>query len=248
MDNIHIITYATHDEGNFKNLINNKFNINVKVLGWGKKWNGFMDKLKNMYEYISTLPDNDIVLFIDGFDTTINNSLENIKQKFVDFNSNIVLSEDIYLPFSKKTFGTCKKKLIANAGLYAGYNKKLQDLINYILSENYSEDDQRNMNHACLHFKKWIKIDTEKTLFHNQGHYERYFNNKSNSCFISTPGKLSYNRIKRVPGEYFHFVWKELLLILLILIVIYYCVKYKGKYNIFKTPFKKGSMSSVYKK
>ena len=243
MANIHIITYATHDEGNFKDLINNKFNINIKVLGWGKKWNGFMDKLKNMYEYIRSLPEDEIVFFIDGFDTIINQPLEMIKQRFLAFHSDIVLSNDIYLPFSKKTFGTCKNNLTANAGLYAGYNKKLQGLIKYILSENYSEDDQRNLNHACSHFKNDIKIDTEKTLFHNQGYYDRYFNNKSNSCFISTPGKLSYNRVKRFPGEYFHFVWKELLFTLLILLIFVIIICY----NKLKKPFKKAARSKGLK-
>ena len=48
----------------------------------GRKWNGFMDKFKNMYKYIQTLPDDDIIIFIDGFDSKINQPIEVIKNRF----------------------------------------------------------------------------------------------------------------------------------------------------------------------
>ena len=39
--NIHIITYATHNEGLFDTLINNEYNIDITVLGFGNEWGGF---------------------------------------------------------------------------------------------------------------------------------------------------------------------------------------------------------------
>ena len=62
--NIHIITYATHSEGSFENLINNEHNVPITVLGWNKPWKGFMDKFINVYKFIKTLPDDDIIIFI----------------------------------------------------------------------------------------------------------------------------------------------------------------------------------------
>ena len=50
-----IITYATHSEGLFDELINNKYNIPIIVLGYGTKWNSFIDKFKNVYKYIKEL-------------------------------------------------------------------------------------------------------------------------------------------------------------------------------------------------
>ena len=35
MDNIELITYATHAQGKFNQLTNNKYNIPIRVLGWG---------------------------------------------------------------------------------------------------------------------------------------------------------------------------------------------------------------------
>lgn len=229
MSNFHFITYATHSEGDFEELINNKYNIPIKVLGWGEKWNGFVDKFISVYNYTQSLPDEDIVFFLDGFDTKVNKPLDVIKQRFYDFNSNIIVSLDPdILRLAKASFGTCKDNLVANSGLYAGYNKDIQNLLKYILDKNYSSDDQRNLNEACKHFDK-IVIDTEKKLFNNQNYYQRYFNKTSDSCFISTPGKLTFNRIKRAPKEYFPFLWKELLIIILLIILVYFIYKNRKK-------------------
>jgi len=231
MTNFHFITYATHSEGTFQELINNEYNIPIKVLGWGTEWKGFMDKFKSMYSYIKTLPDDDVVFFIDGFDSVINQPLEKIKEIFSEFNSDIILSLDHTndnIPFGLKylgikSFGTCKNDLVANSGLYCGYNKDIQKLLKYVLNKNYSSDDQRNLNEACQYFNN-IYIDSEKKLFDNLNHYNRYFD-KTDSCFVSTPGKLSFNRIKRIPGEYLPFIWKECILIILLICIIIYLYK-----------------------
>lgn len=230
--NIHIITYATHDEGLFDKLINNDYNINVIVLGFGEKWNGFMDKMIYFYEYIKTLPDNDIVFFIDGFDSYINQPLDIIKERFLSFNKNIVLSEATCgFSFSRNLlFGTCYDNMNANAGLYSGYNKSIQELLEYIIQTNYSKDDQRNLNDACKYFVNDIIIDSEKLLFHNLTQYERYFDNQTDSAFISYPGTLSLNRIKRIPKEYLPILYNNFRHILF-LIVLYICyINYK-KYH-----------------
>ena len=229
-----LITYATHSEGTFEELINNKFNIPVKVLGWGEKWNGFMDKFKNMYSYIQTLPDDEIIIFIDGFDSVINQPLEVIEKTFLEFNSDIVISEQDYIPYighyrwQKQIFHTCKNNNIANSGLYGGYNKNIKDLLKFILDKNYSDDDQRNLNNACKYFNNII-IDTNKKLFHNLNYYDRCFN-KSDACFTSTPANLTFNRLIRMPGEYLQFVWKELICIIIIIttlvLIYFYIYKY----------------------
>lgn len=219
-----IITYATHSEGLFDELINNKYKIPIIVLGYGRKWNGFMYKLKEIYNYIEKLEDNEIIISIDGFDTYINQPENIIKERFLNLNSDIVLSKDNELSgnyMTKKIFGTCKDNLIANGGLYMGYNKDIKKLLKYILETNYSNDDQKNLNEACSKFNN-IKMDIEKKLFHNQNYYERYFNKKSDSCFVSTPGVLSWSRLKRVPGEYLQFIWKEIILLILLILICYY--------------------------
>jgi len=224
--NIHIITYATHNEGLFDKLINNEYNINVIVLGFGEKWNGFMDKMIYFYEYIKTLPENDIVFFIDGFDSYINQPSHIIKQRFLSFNKNIVLSGDKSSYISYLLFGTCYDNMNANSGLYSGYNKSIQELLEYIIQTNYSKDDQKNLNKACKYFMNDIIIDSEKLLFHNLSQYERYFNDKTDSAFVSYPGTLSLNRIKRIPKEYLPMLYNNFCYIIFLIILYINCIKY----------------------
>src|SRR5210317_1041969 len=67
-----VVTYANKSHGLFEELIHNEYDVPVRVLGWGTKWNGFLDKYKGMVEYLKSKKDDDIVIFLDGFDTKIN--------------------------------------------------------------------------------------------------------------------------------------------------------------------------------
>ena len=136
-------------------------------MGYGTKWNGFIDKFKKVYKYIKELPDEEIIVFIDGFDTHINQPYNIIKQRFLNLNSDIVLSKESAIfgnYITKKLFGTCKDNVIANSGLYMGYNKDIKNLLKYILETEYSNDDQRNLNEVCSKFNN-IKIDKKKHYF-----------------------------------------------------------------------------------
>tara|TARA_B110000208_G_C11793636_1_gene438627 strand:+ start:338 stop:1021 length:684 start_codon:yes stop_codon:yes gene_type:complete len=220
MNNIEIITYATHAEGNFNELINNKFNIPIKVLGWGKPWKGFIQKLKCIVEYLKKVDDNKLIFIIDGFDVIINKDLKTIYKRFLEFDSTIILSihnNNNYL--SKKVFDYCKYNLIANAGLYCGYNKNLKNLLNFILVKDFSDDDQRNLNDACKYFKN-IKLDNKKILFNNLSYLERILDKKYDSCFISTPGGITLSRLKRVPKEYFPYFKNEFIIMFIIIIFL----------------------------
>ncbi|SBT76491.1 procollagen lysine 5-dioxygenase, putative [Plasmodium ovale] len=68
---LHVLTFATHEQGYFKTLKESckNLNINLKVLGMGKKWEGFIAKLVKVKEYLKQCDDKDIILFVDGFDT-----------------------------------------------------------------------------------------------------------------------------------------------------------------------------------
>ena len=63
-----IIIYATHSYGTFPELIKNE---NVVVLGYGDTWGGFIKKAKTITRYLETLPPEEIVVILDGFDSVI---------------------------------------------------------------------------------------------------------------------------------------------------------------------------------
>ena len=59
-----VVTVATHKEGRFDTLINNMYNIPIKVLGFGQKWTSFIMKYELIYDYIKNKNNNFIIIFL----------------------------------------------------------------------------------------------------------------------------------------------------------------------------------------
>ena len=223
MENIHYITYATHDEGTYKELINNKYNIKINNIGWNHKWINFKHRLKKIYKYILNLPDNDIIVHFDGFDSIINKYPKELLKLFKSYDCKILFSKEFdILNIKRKVFNT-KLENIANAGLYMGYVKELKILFKYVLKKK-GTDDQVLIN-KYIHKFDFIKIDINELIFKNLTYYERYFKKNFNSYFLQTPGVLTVNRSIRAFKEYNIFFIKEIFIFSLIL--TYYLTKKK---------------------
>ena len=82
---VHILTYATHSGGLYEQLIDNDYDINVFTLGYGVKWNGLRDKPRAVLNYLTYVPDDDIIIFLDGFDTLIKKPLDVTLRRFKEF-------------------------------------------------------------------------------------------------------------------------------------------------------------------
>ena len=90
-NNFHVITTITDINENYIKLVNSAKQHNIDVLplisyksighGHGK---GFFMKFLLTYEYIKYLPDDHIVMFVDGYDVLIINNQENIINKYYD--------------------------------------------------------------------------------------------------------------------------------------------------------------------
>lgn len=163
-----LVTYATHAQGKFNELVDNEYGIPVKVVGWGDKWISYTEsKIKGVYAYVKTLPEDRIVVFVDGFDTEINGTLEEAVNRFKTFDTDILVSMDGLLTgtyITKKSFGSCQDT-IANSGLYMGYAGALSRLLAQIIATN-DPDDQRAMNTVCSTSTN-IKIDRDNLVFAN---------------------------------------------------------------------------------
>lgn len=228
----HVLTFATHKEGTFDDIINNKFNIPIKVLGYGQKWTGFRMKFDYVYDYIQDLNDNEIVFFIDGFDSYINGDLDVAVERFKNMNENVVFSlqnpSSAIFPLElnkiliKNAFGSCHNELIANSGLYVGYVKYLKIFLKEAVLQKCN-DDQRNLNTLCKKYD-FIKVDRDNKIFKNISNITEL--EKSNAIFVQFPGTPSFNRITRGIFEYIQFVLVYfILLFLIILIYIFMYVK-----------------------
>jgi len=221
-----IVTYATHSDGTFEKLVHSGYHI--EVLGWGKPWNGFMDKFEGMVKYLETQKDNELVIFVDGFDSKINKNLENIEQVFNSLNCKILISHENksglsnFLPgfvhkyITYKVFGTCKDGQTANTGLYMGRVKELKLVLKSLISLDF-DDDQRSFNSVCSKFP-FIKVDTENIIFENCSHE----NDISNAYFVQLPATLSVTRAFRSIFEYSKYFILEIFLILFIIFVSIY--------------------------
>ena len=173
MNNLEIVTYATHNEKYFPHLLQSakRNNLKLTVLGFNTKWLGFIDKFNKFFDYLNTKNNNDIIMFVDGFDVIFNNtSQKNIISKFKMFNTKILFSKHE----NSFSFPTCNNNTI-NTGLYMGYVKYLKILLNNIINFNNDEnlsDDQFLMNYYCnniniMFFKQYTAIDVNNIVFWN---------------------------------------------------------------------------------
>lgn len=220
---IHYITYATHEQGSLKDLKS----AGVTVLGMGKKWNGFMDKFKGVLEYLSTCKDDDIVVFLDGFDSKIIGDPEPAIEKFKSMNVPVMFSVvgGYWFKYvNYRSTGICNNITPANAGLFMGYVKYLKPLLKDSI-ESSTDDDQRAINKLCK--KHNIHLDTNSEIFYNKSPTCKY-DNKHNAPFYSEPGKFDYKRLKRVPREYY----KNFVLEIFTLISVFFAVNQKLGYTV----------------
>jgi hypothetical protein len=211
---IEIVTYANKSQGMFEELVNNEFNVPIKVLGWGTKWNGYSDKSKGVIKHLETKRDDDIVVFLDGFDTKINRMPNDLVELFKSYECRVLLSKDSQnygKTIQKVIFGSCKSYGTANAGMYMGYAKELQRVLKDE-AELACKDDQRNLNEICERYD-FIKIDEDERIFKNIGPF--HGNVKTNAIFVSYPGTIGVSRYTRGLFEYTQFVYMYVLCLLI---------------------------------
>jgi hypothetical protein len=218
------VTVANKNDG-YLNILKKqitKSGNNLTILGKGEKWGGFMWRYIKISKFLSDLPDNEIVVIMDGYDVIFINDI-GLEDKFKSYNTNILFGiEKIKCKFNKflyeKTFPSkCKhngNKISLNAGIYIGYAKYLKLFISHICNEydcnNSRLDDQRILSHICDNdfFTNNIKFDIDckiilnlppDNLFTNKTSFALTDNkvvvNNNNPNFVHGPGNTDLNFI-----------------------------------------------------
>jgi hypothetical protein len=236
MVQLHVVCVSTHSKGYFPILIESckKNNIKLHVLGFNKKWQGFVWRFHLIQSFLGTLPKTDIVMFIDAYDVIILQDYSVILDRFLKMKTNILLSRDgdatgLHKYFYQKVFSKCGDYYI-NAGSYMGYVGALQELFTLLCSmnncNNFNLDDQRMLSR--IHedqefFNKNIKIDIHRVIFYNvlvkhifttdinvcvaNG---KIINNKGiEPCVIHAPGNGNLNGVAKLNGYKLVKVQKE---------------------------------------
>jgi hypothetical protein len=196
---LHVVTYATHSSGYFELL--KASHPNITVLGWGAKWNGFYDKAAAVCAYCDNIEPESIVLVVDGFDSIILGTSEQILERFKNANSPLIFSKamtstNIFHEYMfRKFFPLCNKSKL-NAGLYIG---KAGSIIDHWKGIQIGDDDQLHSVKNCEH----IKVDDAHELFYNYSSKDRikvrdnsvYIHDEYPTFIIGSPGDGNMNSI-----------------------------------------------------
>lgn len=190
---LRIVTVATKYEGYLESL-EYTLNGHLDIIGMNMPWNGFISKLVYLNEYLKTIPEDTIVVFVDAYDVLFNctyHSLEELVKEFEKMNTDILFSCTDFSSYNivsyyymcKMFIGVCGSTLSCNGGLYMGKCKALRLVLNDALdlaSKINEFDDERLINillnlnckiesYARLKYKHdtLISIDIDKKIFNN---------------------------------------------------------------------------------
>lgn len=133
--------------------------------GGGQKFNLVLDYLSN-----KAIFEDDIVLFCDGYDVFVNDPIDTIIERFLDFNCDVlVAAEKICWPdksLESYFTGTTPYKY-PNSGCYIGYKWAIKELIGGKIED--SADDQLHLQKRILQTAKDktvnVKLDEENYIF-----------------------------------------------------------------------------------
>jgi len=198
---IYIVTYATHEKGYF-NILKESC-PELIILGMGAEWKGFCEKQKNFVKFCKTKKHNDIICAIDGFDCVVLSDSETIKNRFLEFDCEIVFSKGGTPPhlvtkyIQDKLFGKCENKNI-NSGMYIGY---ANSIIKFWEKLNENDDDQQFATRICKNNFP-MKIDIDNKIFYNFSPIDdikiennTLIINNNTPCIIQAPGNYDINDV-----------------------------------------------------
>lgn len=176
MNKLHIVTVATESKFYFPYLVESckKNGVNLTVLGYGEEWKGFNWKFKKMIDFLKTLPQDDVVCFLDGYDILCVRKLNDLVPEFLkikkEINCKILVGSEQHFTFLKYgtqlLYGKCENKLV-NSGNYMGLAKDVLEILEdiYEKNPNNDNDDQVLLIKYCVKNPEVFYIDTESKIF-----------------------------------------------------------------------------------
>ena len=151
---INIITVAT-DETKMWPLSQStgKYDINLVNLGKGDNWSSEMEgydgirKIELVKEFVNQLPKDDIVLFVDGYDTFFTESYTTIVERFLGFGVDILFGaeQECWPVINDQSYKNRWPDMLTpyrylNSGLYIGYAGALHDFFDLPSTDDNGDD------------------------------------------------------------------------------------------------------------
>jgi hypothetical protein len=80
-----VVAFGTSNQGYFDLFMESchRYHIEPVILGWGEKWVGFGRKMMEIQQYVTKLPEEEIVISVDPFDVIFLSGLDEIEEKYV---------------------------------------------------------------------------------------------------------------------------------------------------------------------
>lgn len=148
LDKFHIVTVANKQHPRLNNLKKScrAQGFDLEIIGMGKPYFKNSTKFVRMQEYVNRLPDDHIVMFIDGFDVIVVQPKAKILDKFLKENSDLTFAserncwpyEAMASTFTKHPHGFD----FINSGCYIGYASKLKAFYKSIAPHPYESDQK----------------------------------------------------------------------------------------------------------
>ena len=178
--NIHAVTVAT-DKTKALKLFESANTHNSTIINLGKniQWEGGVmengkgggQKINLVKEYIKDKKDSDILIFFDGYDTFLSNSIEEISYRFMEFSEQAVFSSERFC-WPDETLATPMEDLnhnkstpyqYLNSGTYIARIGELRRIFKEDIRNG--EDDQLYVQKAYLTQEHSIELDLEGYMF-----------------------------------------------------------------------------------
>ena len=198
---IHVCTVATDEKKAYKlKSIPNLINLGEGVVweGGDMKSQGGGQKINLVKEYIKDKKDSDVLLFLDGYDTFLFDSISEISYRYLEFNSEIVMSSE-RICWPVELLSENLKALnedqstpyqYLNSGMYIGRIGRLRELFNAPIKN--SDDDQLYVQSQYIQNPEGIVMDVEQYIFMTSEHS------------VFQRGKQLYNPFTRCYGCAYH--------------------------------------------
>ena len=196
---LHIVTVVTDmNKAKYLETTSKMFNINVNYI-IHDIWNGRTEANKLILERIKNIPDNDIICVIDGYDTMINGSTQEIIDKFKWYDCEILFGAELTCNIEdvKKLQDIMKvptKYRYLNSGGYMGYSKNIQKMLEeqnkrckvYYPTYYVKNSEKVKIDYMCKIFQNMLYVPCDDFLVKLKRYYNLRFDEFP--CFIHFNG------------------------------------------------------------
>ncbi len=168
-----LLTYATHAQGTFAELV--AAAPGMRVGGWGEKWRSYLQKIEFVHHVCITCDPSHVLIFVDAFDTSLRRPPEEAVRRFREVGAPVLVSgigfERSVPPLLRRLLFACSSgSACANTGLYMGTAGALREVLEMVLSlaDLARDDDQRALELARQELRPGsLRVDLEGRVFLN---------------------------------------------------------------------------------